>query len=894
MSQILIVVDSALGGASAKVRLAAVHLTAALYPRLPVDVMGEHLSSLVVPLFPLLEAPAEVDETPGSSHPTSAANTCVTASSALSATQAVVTRDSSTTLDTAFPSRASATKMAFSPQVQLAGADLQVFGKLGRGVVSTVSQNESGLLARVLDVVFAQENSRKCTAEIHRVAVGIIKDLFIDQRESVQKYTQSVAYIPDIPALKTVHDLHQQEVKAISLDQSLRLLCEMLTHASSHVRYVAVNRLTMVCREHKEQLNRVLELTTDSSATTATEHIVSTVLQVLLRMCAHEPDRRVQDACAKCLGELGAVDPSRVSVRLSKPPPMSSAEGKPGEASAFPWHVRPQDLGLYLLEHHLVPGLRSADGSASQDKSGFAIQVILKQIASAYDESTGATSVPPTASASMPEALKDLLASKSILDVTEPFWSTSYTMNENYPVRVPPIYFHGLSFARWISLFTRYLICNAKGPLSPIFTACRGVVRIRSELCQYLLPHLIYDVLTQSASEVPATKASAGAAVQVPRSAADAIMQEICLVLRGCLGDSSTTGTASTVAVAPSSPRKEKSSGSGTSQSDQMCIQSIFSLFDTLSSWVTRCAQKSGFSYPRGRFQRGLNVYSCRTYEMEKNGIACVKSLVDAVPKELLSKAAMDIKAHTRALRYIELHARDVQRQQHFCGVQLKVEGYLDYDDLYKQCETGIVAKWQTADPSAHTAEFHQMTILCADRAGGELPILSAEQLESYMSIYASLEDPDSLQGALVMNHVYGHSASLWHRILELELTDNWLGALLEYGFVHNSQRFSNSLHHYIRNSKSAAVKNESIASSGTGKSATSTSGAMDVVQDAATEAESGALMSMEEIVELERRKLRCMVELGHFEAVIDQVWRRNSQTFLITLLIRHVVFCCL
>lgn len=921
--QILIVVDSALGGPSAKVRLAAVQLTAALYPRLPVDVLGEHLASIVVPLFPLLEVSSSssaVDAKPvvavAARRPPLPAQTSESALSA--STQAVSLRRTVTAATTVAVSSSSVLTISninASPgcqdaeaetETELAGADLHAFGTLGRPFAPNFAPGESDLLSRVLDVMFAANKGRQWAAETQRLAVGIIKHLFIDMRENIQKYIQSVAYIPNVPELKTVFDLHQQEVRGLSLEQSLRLLCDMLSHASAHVRYVAVNRLTIACRENKEQLHRVLESTTNSSATTATEHIVSMMLQSLLRLCAHEQDGRVQAACARCFGELGAVDPSRVRVRLGKPPALPATEGKSGgDSAAFPWHVKLHDFGLYLLEHHLVPGLRSADRSATQDKSGFAIQGILRCISATYNEgedvAAGGDEFVPS-STSMPEKLKDVLAAKSILDVTEPFWSTSYTIPETYNLRKPPLYFHGLPFMRWISLFTRFLIYKARGPLSPIFMACRGLIRLRTELCQYLLPHLIYDVLTQSGADQQqvdaptrtlstATNASAASATSVtsraaaPRPAVDMVIEEVCLVLRG----SSSSEAGNSQGTATSS----MNTGSGASQSDQMCIQSIFSLFDTLSGWVTRCTQKSGYCFPRSPFQRGPSVYGCRSYEMEKNGIACVKAFLDAVPRDLLSKAALSIKAHTRALRYMEIHSREVQRQQHFYGVQLCAEGFLDYEALFKKCETDFAVKWRAADVSTtrSSAEFQKITILCGDHAGGELPILSAAQLESYTSIFTNLEDPDSLQGALVVSQIHGHPSNMWHRILELELTDDWLGALLEYGFVHNSQRFSNSLHHYIR--RSAAQKAAAIAASGAAANATVGAavgavsvkvehGSAMVVEGAEVEleqhqeqeqaGEGGELMSLDEVVELERRKLRCMVELGHFEAVIDQV----------------------
>lgn len=41
----------------------------------------------------------------------------------------------------------------------------------------------------------------------------------------------------------------------------------------------------------------------------------------------------------------------------------------------------------------------------------------------------------------------------------------------------------------------RYLISRARGPLRPAFQACRGAVRAHAPMAQFLLNHLVADVL---------------------------------------------------------------------------------------------------------------------------------------------------------------------------------------------------------------------------------------------------------------------------------------------------------------------------------------------------------------------------------------------------------------
>lgn len=912
----MIVVDSALGGGSPRVRLAAVELTYALCPLLPVEVLGQQLSGLVVTLFPLLEGETAAGGGSdgagilcGSGQVNAGGSSTGGLTGATQALTAGTVSAKSPNTRVAHTVRAAPTTPVH-PLVQLAGVDLAHYGRLHSSFTPThiartaqTSGTDSSafsalpvppVLLHLYETQYAVQLSAKYTHKAKRLAVGIIKQLFIERREDIQQYMHSVAYIPNIKELKIVHDLHQQEVRSMSLEQSLLLLCDMLTHSSSHVRLVAVNRISIVCRENKAQLIRILDATADS---TVTEHILSTLLQSLLKLCAVESEPRVQLACAVCLGELGAVDPSRVSVRLSKASPFAthtsgtsasepSAEQK--QRDAFPWYAAPATLGMFLLEHHLVPGLRSAAGSASQDKSGYAIQVILKHIAENLspdsDVNSDTLSLPslPTLPHSMPEALKTTLFAKNILDVTEPFWSTSYTMDERYAVRTPPIYFPGLSFARWISLFTRFLICNSKGVLAPIFMACRGVIRIRTELCQYLLPLLIYDVLTTHDRAASITASDPNGSAPHTRQYLNLIIQELCLVLQGAVGGGETSTTATTSIT--------------TNNSDQMCVQSVFSLLDTLQAWVGRCSHKEGLSYvripPTGRSPTITPAMACR-YGFDSNGMECVKMLVEAVPMELLSSAALGIKAYARALRYLETHARVVHRVETF-GVYSYARKSAPNDYFIHHAEEAMQRYKEERNGSNSMciidSKAHKGTILCTDRAGGMLPVLCSSQLNAFMTIFAALEEPDSLQGALVLNHIYGYSPSMWHRILELEMTDDWLGALLEYGLIHNSQMYSNALHCYIRNSNTNNSGNDSTAlvRRNTGRSVSSNSSSsstadMEVVTTRGVQhtkangninsSTSAPTLPLSEVVELERRKLRCMVELGHYEAVIDQVF---------------------
>ena len=124
------------------------------------------------------------------------------------------------------------------------------------------------------------------------------------------------------------------------------------------------------------------------------------------------------------------------------------------------------------------------------------------------------------------------------------------------------------------------------------------------------------------------------------------------------------------------------------------------------------------------------------------------------------------------------------------------------------------------------------------------------------------------------MSHVNGYASTMRHRILELELTDDWLGALLEYDLVLNSHHFSESLqYHCCKDKDQQQQKDKAITSSSSSRTSSTT-----VAQEKDSEvvvvvpaADPDWLLHLDTIAKMEQQKLRCMIELGQYEAVIEQ-----------------------
>ncbi len=165
--------------------------------------------------------------------------------------------------------------------------------------------------------------------------------------------------------------------------------------------------------------------------------VVRSLYSALLRLAREESDNSTLVECAACLGELGAVDPSRLRLSTNTKRTFlyntsSSKENKDDNTVI-------QDLAVRMLEIHLVGALRQRNTDAAlYQRIAFAIQETLKfihRLTSKSDDDLEAQKKVRRSKTRFPKELENLL-SKSTLQVVRPYWSTSYQMNPNRVHRV--------------------------------------------------------------------------------------------------------------------------------------------------------------------------------------------------------------------------------------------------------------------------------------------------------------------------------------------------------------------------------------------------------------------------------------------------------------------------
>ena len=193
-----------------------------------------------------------------------------------------------------------------------------------------------------------------------------------------------------------------------------------------------------------------------------------------------------------------------------------------------------------------------------------------------------------------------------------------------------------------------------------------------------------------------------------------------------------------------------------------MAVQSVFSMLDVLTAWVSKAKMKAQKGVAakdrdkgrdkdkerereRERERDGLKVMpspSRSSHPFNNDPCLCITALLAAVPKETLGQAALRIKAYARALRYFEMHARETSLKEKNA---IKGVGSLRHRDGASNSTPALIHGHRPLTGLSETYSSRN------DGSNGVLPDLTESQLDRLMDVFSDLEDPDSLQGVQVL-----------------------------------------------------------------------------------------------------------------------------------------------
>jgi hypothetical protein len=628
----------------------------------------------------------------------------------------------------------------------------------------------------------------------------------------------------------------------------------------------------------------------------AQESSITVLLSALLELCGKESDLTILNLLAKCLGELGAVDPAMISIYLKN----SSKSVVLPARDLLPWELNKMEFGMTLLESYLVPGLRDLDlDMISQDRICFAVQEILNIVAKSDSVITGSGSeIKVQKDVNLPMNLKAELEKRNILDITEPFWSSiyKYERNESNLMLNGPIYQSNFSVRRWLGHWCKYLCTKATGDFHAIFYCCRGAVTGRVDLAQFLLPYLIADVIvSDNNSNGEYTNEILNEMLHVlyvaggvnPNNALgnrddNADMNGLDLELTSCR-----------VSMSGFEKQNEKRNtdvsqkilSKHTGNATHMSVQAIFSLIDTFEKWIDTKNKSAG----KLKKTSGTTSSSKSKAEAYSANAICshLKVIVDGISKLVLGQAALKIGAYARAARYFEINARSEHVKSRISGKEAKIgsdgtvmqeeslQEILDEAepmDLQSTSSSKLSTKHKGKGKKADLSTDIPM-ISRNDAAIGELPVLSPFMIDLLMEVFFHLDDCDTVQGIRHLAQVYNVPSTHFNRILEYEQMDKHTYALIEY------ESLQTQLSHIYNQFSAMNMSNSGSVGSAHGNDSNETTKRLKRTEAKFTPSKVNILqdnfprdLPVELIGYLERGRLRCLEEMGQQDAVLNQV----------------------
>lgn len=625
-------------------------------------------------------------------------------------------------------------------------------------------------------------------------AVDIFRLVFQEKWSCLPK--ESLPYIPDdIPEIAFAARLQRafiQEGGILKRISSLRL---QLQHENTEIKTLAVRELKhYFCNNRNEICNSINLQIQDTNG----ESSISMLLQELLSLCSRECDSRVKISLAECLGAFGAIDAGKFSFKTVKPTKKMISP---------PWELSVKDFSLKVLKEFLVPGLSSSDGSTlKQDRIGVAVQELLHIMAKSDNLSSDNEE-------DLPETLKDELSQNGILEVTEPFWLTKYCQMDQTRNMTTPIFSSSnkLTFKKWIGLWAIQLSYYTVGPYHSIFENCRGVFKSKTEFSQMMLSYLFADILSQDSNRV------------------HTILPEILSILTNAAGvyeksrDNCALLTKFGLDRIAFRVRSTLFQQDSTSNNIFMCLNAIFDTLDTLEEWAFQC-----LSSLKTGTQLSTGISGSPSKEEFRDSVC---RLLNQIPKDLLSLAALRMGAYARSLRYAESHCRETHNM------------------LRRGGESSQASK----------------RLLRYDGSNYELPQPTEALIDMLVEIYVKLGDQDALVGTESLRKIFGIAPSTYNQIMEYEQVNDVDNTMIEYESIHDK---INDLYRLYPLPTTGFNPFPSTKSSGSPFKSTPYVDDKADLQDISAEE---IQKSLEIVAFVERGRLLCLSSMGQYEAALNQ-----------------------
>jgi serine/threonine-protein kinase ATR len=444
------------------------------------------------------------------------------------------------------------------------------------------------------------------------VAQEMVSQLFQTRLQLMQDSAGMIPSLRSIPVLSKFENRLRKWRENISAEERLHQLALRCSHES-----VIVVEYALV--ELKECIEENQEFIYTSAGNQKPDPVVAELIRCLLDVIVafKDPDLparpRIERLSAECLGLIGAVNPNIVESSRVKEEMMVLHNFTRADESA--------DFALFFLEKVLVKQFLS-----SLDKSQ-GIMAWCAQELLTFCQKTGQLNTETRRSTQSMMKTPAQQRWDNLLPTARetliPFLKSRYSLkDERTTVRFEyPLFRPGITFRGWLITLISELLSKPSGEnAKQIFSACVSICRLQDiSISKFLFPVAVLHIAI-SGSDMDREN----------------LIKEFLAVL--------------TYSCRPTDSAKMK-------DTQRQCVETIFSAIDHMTKWL-RDKKQSELRSKTEAARHQNRHYSVEDEDGVDADIRRVRSILDAIPPDVIGLRSLEFKSYARSLLYWEQHIR--------------------------------------------------------------------------------------------------------------------------------------------------------------------------------------------------------------------------------------------
>ena len=309
----------------------------------------------------------------------------------------------------------------------------------------------------------------------------IISYLLSEHSNLIREMVNTIPSLTSVPAMKKFEEELNRFRSQLGTKQHLQAFCQRCQDDNPDVVTRALVELETCLQSHQDFLHAI-------AISEQPDPIVAQLIRSILDACVRfsESNPKIAVLCAKCLGHIGCLDPTRIEVvREARNLLILSNFAKEDETV---------DFVLHLLKEILVPVFLAVTATRSQNFLGYAMQELLRFCHLDVSATARTRDLQPNDNyrrwVALPESTRNtltpFLASRLVMKAAVPFAEETY-----------PIFRRGQSHSLWLRTFVLNLLQKGHGNnATHMFKICQRVIGNQDiSISVFLLPYVVLNVV---------------------------------------------------------------------------------------------------------------------------------------------------------------------------------------------------------------------------------------------------------------------------------------------------------------------------------------------------------------------------------------------------------------